>query len=89
MTDLLHEKIVNPDLARGPLRSAEPHGEFKAYIRVAEPENVPDYVQHIEIQGPGLFKVRIPCTKMALASEDDNVVSIELIEHISSCSYRA
>jgi hypothetical protein len=80
------EKIVNPDMARAALRNAEPHGEFKAFVRLAKPEDHPSYMRSIELHSAGLVKARIPCNKIAFVAADTNVISIELREHISSSS---
>lgn len=89
MTDLpraAKEKIINPEFARGALHSDHPHGEFKALVKLLVPEQLPQYMQYIEVEAPGLFWVHIPCDKMANLQDDDNIISVELIERISSCS---
>ncbi len=75
------DKIVNPDFANFFTRGIEPYGEFKAFVRFAEPERTPSYMRVMEMHSPGLFKVRIPCDQIEAAADDDNILSIELREH--------
>ena len=78
------EKIVNPDLAHAAMRTAEPYGEFKAYVRLAKPELFPTYMSKVvALNSPGLFKACISCDQIEHAADDNNVISIELREHIS------
>ncbi len=76
-------KIVNPELARGPLRDAEPHGEFHAIVRLAKPEAYPAYMKILGLYSPGFLKARIPCSEMRHVASDSNVVSVELCAHVS------
>jgi hypothetical protein len=80
------DKIVNPELARAAMHSVEPHGEFKAYVRLAAPEQRPSYMKFMELYSPGIFKAFIPCAQIENVADDSNVLSVELCEHISSYS---
>ncbi|MFY9287976.1 MAG: hypothetical protein WAO98_05695 [Alphaproteobacteria bacterium] len=74
-------KIVNPDLARVAMRSNEPRGAFKAFVRLAKPPKQSDV---LELLSPGCFKFCIPCNEIESFAQDKNVISIELREHITS-----
>lgn len=76
-------KIVNPELAVGPLRDLTPHGEFEAIVHVAEPQAHSPYMRILGPYSPGFLKVRIPCSKIAALTDDANVLSIELRAHLS------
>ena len=76
-------KIVNPELALGPLRDDKPHGEFKAIVHLAKPDKHPSYMKIIGLYSPGFLKARIPCSQMNRIAADANVLSVELREHIS------
>ena len=78
------QKIVNPDLAQAALRGTIRHGEFRAYVRLAKPEKKSPYMEVLGSHSPGLIKARIRCDEINQAAEDNNVVSIELREYISS-----
>ena len=80
------DKIVNPELVRTALHTVEPFGEFTAYVKLAEPENCPSYMEALGMQliSPGYLKVRIPCAEITRVGTDSNVLSVELRQHISS-----
>jgi len=74
-------KIVNPEFANIFLRNVVPYGAFKAFVRFAEPHKTPGYMKVMELHSPGLFEVSIPCGEIDSATDDDNILSIELREH--------
>ena len=76
---------MNAELARGALHGAEPHGVFRAFVHLARPEQVPAYMQQVEFESLGILKVTIDCQQMTNIDDDDNVISVELIEYVSSC----
>lgn len=73
-------KIVNPQLSLGLLNTAQPHGAFEIYVRLAEPSQIPAYLTVTGKAGSGFLKATIPSNKIARLSHDDNVVDIELRE---------
>jgi len=77
------QKIVNPELARGPMRGDKPHGEFKAIVHLASPDKHPPYMKILGLYSPGFLKARIPCSQINRISADANVLSVELREHVS------
>lgn len=79
-------KILNPNLALAALASATPHGEFKAYVRLAKSGRYPASLKSTRVCAPGLVKGRIACAQIRALAADSNVVSIELREHIASAS---
>lgn len=79
-------KILNPTLALAALASAKPHGEFKAYVRLAKTGRYPASLKATRVCAPGLVKGRIACSQIRALAADSNVVSIELCEHVASAS---
>ena len=53
-------KIVNPDFAMAALHGYEPHGEFKAYVRMAKPGQRPANMKVMEIHSDDML-VSIRC----------------------------
>ncbi len=62
-------KIVNPEFAMAVLHGYEPHGEFKAYVRMAD-------------QSDDVL-VSIRCDQIEKIVDDSNVLSVELREYVS------
>lgn len=81
------DKIANPDFAIAALHGSEPHGEFKAIVRFAQPEKRPTDIKVMEIYSEDLFKVRIPCDQIEHFTEDGNVLRVDIQEHISSAEF--
>ncbi|MER2519861.1 MAG: hypothetical protein ABTQ34_04130 [Bdellovibrionales bacterium] len=79
-------KILNPNLALAALASATPHGEFKAYVRLAKSGRYPASLKSTRVCANGLIKGRIACSQIRALAADSNVVSIELREHIALAS---
>lgn len=80
---LLPDKVINPQFAQIFTNHIQPHGNFKAFVRFAAPENKPDYIKLLKLHSPGLFKVNIPCNQLDEAADDENILSIELCEYSS------
>jgi hypothetical protein len=76
-------KVINPDLARAALHSAETFGEFQIIVRFAKPEKYPSYMTVTGLHSPGHMKARIPCDQIGRLENDHNVLSVELSEYIS------
>jgi hypothetical protein len=79
---LSYDKIVNPALARLAFHANEAFGEFKVIVRFAKPK-YPPYLKVIGPHSPGHIKARVPCNQIARMSQDNNVLSIELREHVT------
>jgi hypothetical protein len=75
------DKIVNPDLARMAFHAAEIFGEFNVIVRFAKPK-YPSYLKITGQHSPGHVKARVACDQIERMGQDENVLSIELREHI-------
>jgi hypothetical protein len=76
-------KIINPDLARAALHSAERFGEFQIIVRFARPEKHPSYMKVTGEHSAGHMKALIPCDQIDRLEDDRNVLSVELRQYIS------
>jgi hypothetical protein len=76
-------KIVNPDFALTAMHGYEPHGEFKAFVRIAEPDQRPANMKVMEIHSSDMLKVRIRCDQIEQVIDDSNILSVELREYVS------
>jgi hypothetical protein len=75
------DKIVNPYLARMAMHAAEIFGEFQVIVRFAKPK-YPSYLKITGQHSPGHVKALVPCNQIERMERDNNVLSIELREHV-------
>jgi hypothetical protein len=77
-----YDKIINDHLARAALHDASTRGAFKAIVRLRPGARIPTYLKVTSVSSPGEVIARIACSKLLQAVSDDDVVSLELREHV-------
>lgn len=77
-----NNKIVNPYLARMAFHGAQSFGQFNVIVRFAKPKKYPPYVKVTGQHSRGHVKATVPCDQIERMSRDQNVLSIELREHV-------
>jgi len=75
-------KIVNSHLARLAFRGTQLFGEFRVIVRLAKHGKLPSYMKAAGPHSPGHLVASIPCAEIGRASNDHDVLSLELREHV-------